>query len=243
MSERLYAELAEWWPVLVPRETYAAECQEVLALAKAVRGRPARSWLELGSATGALASHLPRGVKATLVDRSPEMLAISRRWNRGARHVQADLREVRLDARFDLVLLHDTLMYMTSPADLRAAMRSVAAHLAPDGVAVVVPDVVAETFAEGHVAGGGEAPDGRSARLLEWHWQPDPGSGVYLAEMSFLLRAPGQAVRSVHETHTMGLFSRRAIRGAMKAAGMVEAQVPRRFRKGWPELFAGRPGR
>lgn len=240
MSERLYRELAEWWPVLVPRATYAHECQELVGLARTLRGEPIRSWLELGSATGALASHLPRRVQATLVDRSPEMLALSRRSNPKARHVEADLRELRLDTRFDLVLLHDTLMYMTRPADLRAAMRTIAAHLSPDGLAVVLPDVVAETFQEGHVAGGGEAPDGRAARLLEWHWRPDKRSGTYLAEMSLMLRAPGQPVRAIHESHTMGLFSRGAIRGAMKDAGMQLVQPPRRFRKMWPELFLGR---
>jgi SAM-dependent methyltransferase len=243
VSERLYGELAEWWPVLVPREVYAPECQEILGLARAVRGQPARSWLELGSATGALASHLPRGVRATLVDLSPQMLALSRRSNPRAEHVRADLREADLGRRFDIVLLHDTLMYMRSQTDLRAAMRSVARHLAPDGVALVIPDVVAETFEEGHVAGGGESPDGRAARLLEWHWQPEPGSGTYQAEMSLLLRAPGEPVVAVHESHTMGLFSRRAIRAAMKAAGLVQAQPPRRYRKAWPELFLGRPAR
>lgn len=240
MIERLYSELAEWWPVLVPREAYARECHELLGLARVARGAPARSWLELGSASGALASHLPGSVQATLVDRSSQMLALSRRSNRDARHVQADLRKVRLGQRFDLVLLHDTLMYMIGTRDLAAAMRSVAAHLASDGVAIVVPDVVAESFEEGHVAGGGEAHDGRAARLLEWHWQPVPGSGTYQAEMSLLLRQPGQPVRAVHESHTMGLFSRREIRSAMAGAGLQPVQVPKRFRKGWPELFVGR---
>lgn len=240
MSERLYGDLAEWWPVLVPREAYEEECGQVLGLAQAVRGAPVQSWLELGSATGALASHAPRGVRATLVDRSPQMLAVSRRSNPHARHVQADLRELRLETRFDLVLLHDTLMYMTRPADLQAAMRTVAAHLAPGGVAVVLPDVVAETFEEGHIAGGGEAPDGRAARLLEWHWQPEPGSGTYRAEMSLMLRAPGRPVVGVHESHTMGLFSRGTIRGAMESAGLRLAAPPRRFRRCWRELFVAR---
>jgi len=243
MSERLYSELAEWWPVLVPREAYAPECAEILGLARSVRGRPAQSWLELGSATGALASHLPRGLRATLVDRSPEMLAISRRSNPRAAHVEADLREVELGQTFDIVLLHDTLMYMRGTGALRAAMRSVARHLAPDGVAVVIPDVVAETFEEGHVSGGGEAPDGRAARLLEWHWRPDPRGDTYIAEMSLLLRAPGKPVVSVHESHTMGLFSRREIRSAMDAAGLAGLQPPRRYRSAWPELFIGRPKR
>ena len=240
MSERLYGELAEWWPVLVPREAYGPECREILGLARAVRGRPAQSWLELGSATGALASHLPVGVEATLVDRSPEMLAISRRWNRRAEHIEADLRNLRLRRRFDVVLLHDTLMYMRGGSDLRAAMGSVCRHLAPDGVAVIIPDVVEETFEEGHVAGGGEAPDGRSARLLEWHWRPEPGGDTYVAEMSLLLRAPGERVVAVHESHTMGLFSRSGIRAAMDEAGLVGVKPPRRYRNAWPELFLGR---
>ena len=237
MSERLYGELAEWWPVLVPREAYGPECREILGLARAVRGRPAQSWLELGSATGALASHLPVGVEATLVDRSPEMYDLAP-WNRRAEHIEADLRNLRL--RSPSTWSCCTTRSCTCGAGPTCAAMGSVCVLAPDGVAVIIPDVVEETFEEGHVAGGGEAPDGRAARLLEWHWRPEPGGDTYVAEMSLLLRAPGERVVAVHESHTMGLFSRSGIRAAMDEAGLVGVKPPRRYRNAWPELFLGR---
>ncbi len=240
MSERLYADLAPWWAVISPPEVYADEARDLLAVARAVLGRRVGSVLELGCGAGLLASHWPRGVRATLVDRSPEMLAESRRHNPKARHVQGDLRALDLGETFDLVLLHDAVMYLTSESDLQAAMRVVAAHVARDGVALVIPDIVAEDFVEGHVAGGGTAPDGRSARLLEWHWDPDPGDATYRAEMAFLLRERDGTVRCVHETHTMGLFDRRTFGRALRKAGLTPADAPRKLLTRLGEVFVAR---
>jgi hypothetical protein len=62
------------------------------------------------------------------------------------------------------VFVHDAIMYMTTEDDLRAALRTVAAHLAPGGVALVAPDATAETFREATEHGGGEDTGGRMAR-------------------------------------------------------------------------------
>jgi SAM-dependent methyltransferase len=240
VSERIYGDLAEWWPVLAPKEGYREEARDLLAVARGAIGRPVESWLELGSGVGLLSTWLPEKMNVTLVDSSESMLRVSRRFNPNATHVAADLRTLNLGRQFDAVQLHDAVMYMTSLRDLKAAIRAMAAHLKPGGVAIVVPDVVKESFAEGHVAGGDQARDGRAARLLEWHWDPDPRDTTFLAEMSFLLRDADGTVRSVHETHTMGLFPRRAYVRALESAGLRVVDIPRKMRARFGEIFAAR---
>ncbi len=222
----LYDTLAPWWPVLAPPESYADEAALLLHLLSHGLGREPGSLLELGSGVGGHATHWPAALDLTLLDQSEAMLAVSRALNPGRAHVQADLREVRLGRVFDAVLLHDAVMYLTDEADLQAAFATIAAHLAPGGVALVVPDHVAESFVEGVSAGGGEAADGRAARLLEWRWDPDPSDQTTRTEMSFLLRDPGGAVRAHHETHTMGLFPRRAFVRGLRAAGLEPVPIP-----------------
>jgi SAM-dependent methyltransferase len=76
---KLYAELADWWPLLSAPADYAEEAgfyRRILDEAC----RP-RTVLELGSGGGNNASHLKQHFSLTLVDRSPEMLAVSRRLN------------------------------------------------------------------------------------------------------------------------------------------------------------------
>ncbi|MGI8806514.1 MAG: class I SAM-dependent methyltransferase, partial [Acidimicrobiales bacterium] len=80
------------------------------------------------------------------------------------------------------------------------------AHCRPGGVAVFMPDGTRESFEESTDHGGTDGADGRGVRYLEWSWDPDPDDCWALTEYVFLLRDPDGTVRTVHETHRMGLF-------------------------------------
>jgi len=122
------------------------------------------------------------------------------------------------------VLLHDAVMYLTSPDDLQKTFDTAFAHLRPGGAFLVVPDVVRETFEEGTVSGGGS--DGtRAAHMLEWHWDPDPTDNTYRVDMTFLLRDAEGSVRSVHDVHTMGLFTRGTYWDRLRAAGFAPVEA------------------
>lgn len=212
--------------MLAPPETYAEEAAFFLDFFTQHLGRKPRSLLELGSGVGGHATHWGALDELVLLDASEAMLAVSRGLNPSRRHVCADLRHARLDQQFESVLLHDAVMYLTSEEALVEAAHTLAAHLAPGGVALIVPDLVAETFEEGHTAGGGALADGRAARMLEWRWDPDPADGTFQTEMSFLLRDAEGRVEALHEAHTMGLFPRRAFVRALLAAGLDPVPMP-----------------
>ncbi len=167
-----------------------------------------REVLELGSGGGHNAVHLKKDFALTLVDLSEEMLAVSRRLNPECAHHQGDMRTLRLGRDFDAVFVHDAVDYMTSEADLRAAIDTAFAHCRPGGLALFMPDHVAETFEPGSDHGGSDDADGRGVRYLEWTWDPDPTDDWTVTEYSFLLRDADGSVRSVHETHRTGLFAR-----------------------------------
>src|SRR4029450_2167886 len=133
---------------------------------RASASRPVREVLELGSGGGNNASYMKRAFSMTLVEPADGMRELSRRLNPRCEHVKGDMRHVRLGRAFDAVFLHDAVMYMTTEDDLRAALETVAVHLAPDGVALVAPDATRETFSEATEHGGGEDEKGRQARYL-----------------------------------------------------------------------------
>jgi hypothetical protein len=91
--------------------------------------------LELGSGGGNNASHMKRAFTMTLVEPADGMRQLSRALNPECEHVADDMRTVRLGRTFDAVFVHDAMMYMTNEDDLRAALATVAIHLAPGGVA------------------------------------------------------------------------------------------------------------
>ena len=60
---------------------------------------------------------------------------------------------------FDAVLIHDAIMYMTTAGDLAAAIATARDHCRPNGVLVLMPDCVTESFEPETEHGGHDGPD------------------------------------------------------------------------------------
>jgi len=188
--------------------------------------------LELGSGGGNMASHYKRHFQSMLVDRSEQMLDISRRINPECEHLQGDMRNVRLGRQFDAVFVHDAVMYMTTRNDLRQAIETAYVHCRPGGVAVFAPDHLRENFAPDTEHGGHDGA-GRGLRYLAWTWDPDPADTTYVVDFAYLLREDGRPMRTVYDRHVEGLFSRADWLGLLDSAGfqvevhpLVHSEVP-----------------
>lgn len=219
---KMYTELAPWWPLLSAPADYAEEAnffKKQLLEACAV---PPRTLLELGSGGGNNASHLKAHFALTLVDRSPAMLAVSRALNPECAHLQGDMRTLRLDERFDIVFIHDAVMYLTTPAALRAAIETATYHCKAGGVVLFAPDCVRETYTP-YTQHGGHDGAGRSLRYLEW--THPPVADTYAVDFAYALREGDGPVRVLHERHTFGLFSRAVWLKLLQQAGFEAKRV------------------
>ena len=219
---KLYAELAGWYRLIDPPPDHADEAGAYGdLLARAAPG--ARTLLELGCGGGHNASYLKARFECTLTDLSPVMLALSRELNPECAHVLGDMRTLRLGRSFDLVLVHDAVMYMTTREDVLAAARTAFAHLRPAGAALFVPDCVRETFREGAHMEGSDL-GARSARFIEWSRDPDPDDETCTVDYAFLLR-DGTEVQAVHDRHVEGLFAEAVWVEVLARAGFDVAPV------------------
>jgi len=229
---KLYEELAEWWPLVSAPSEYVEEAGEYVRLLRAAASGPLKEVLELGSGGGNNASHLKREFSLTLVEPSEGMREVSRALNPGCAHHPGDMRTVRLGRVFDAVFVHDAVEYMTTEADLRAALETVATHLRPGGVALVAPDATQETFEPGEVTGGGDEPAGadgrsRSLRFLEWTLPPEPGTTFSVVHYVLVLRERDGSVRSVLDTHRCGVFPRATWLRLFQEVGLDARLEPR----------------
>jgi SAM-dependent methyltransferase len=240
-EQRLYQDLAEWWPLLSPPDEYTEEAAFAATLLRQASG-PVREVLELGSGGGHCASHLAGHFDMTLVDLSPAMLEVSRRLNPGCAHIEGDMRTIRLGRTFDAVFVHDAVAYMTSEDELRQVMDTAFAHCRPGGVAVFMPDSVAETYQAVTGWGGSDSADGRGARFLDWAWDPDPADTWTVTEYAFLLRDRDGSVRSVRERHRLGLFPGATWLRLLAGAGFAAEAVMEETSEDRPprQLFTGR---
>lgn len=204
---RLYSDLASWFHLLTSPTDYAEEAATYVGLIGERAERDIKTVLELGSGGGNNASHMKAHYRMALVDRSPQMLDISRVLNPECEHVQGDMRTVRLDRTFDAIFVHDAIAYITSEPDLRSVIETAWAHCRPGGVTLFVPDFIRERFQTGTDHGGHDGGD-RALRYLEWRWDPDPDDTTYITDFAYLLREGIDSVRVVHDRHVMGVFPR-----------------------------------
>lgn len=219
-SYRVYGDLAGWWPLISPPEVYEQEAEYLADVLESSANVPVREVLDLGSGGGHVAVHLKERFTLTLVDLSPQMLAVSRRLNPQCRHLQGDMRSVRLGRWFDAVLVHDAVDYITSLADLTALIATAFAHCRPGGIALFVPDHVKDDFAElTGGGGGGRDEDGRQASFTEHTWDPDPGDDWVQADYEFTLRGADGRVGLIRESHRLGAFTRDAWMRQIAAGG------------------------
>lgn len=222
--ERLYHELADWWPLLSDPADYAEEAglfTEILLGADP----GIRTVLELGSGGGSNASHLKARFAMTHCDRAPGMLAVSKRLNPELEHVAGDMREVRLGRAFDAVLIHDAVMYLTCERDLGAALTTANVHCKPGGHLLAVPDFFRETFLPSADHGGHDAA-GRGLRYLEWITDPDPGDTTVDCDFAYLLRDRAGALTVERDHHTFGIFPRGTWLRLFREAGFAPRIVP-----------------
>ncbi|MDF2711707.1 MAG: methyltransferase protein, partial [Nonomuraea muscovyensis] len=91
---------------------------------------PGGSVLELGCGVGRVTHPLvERGFEVVAVDESAEMLA----HVRGARTVRSGIQDLRLERRFDLVMLASHLVQTAEEEGRRLLLDTCARHVAPDG--------------------------------------------------------------------------------------------------------------
>jgi SAM-dependent methyltransferase len=215
---RLYRELARWWPLISPMPEYA---QDAACLSQVFREAavPVREVLDLGSGGGHVAAHLKHGLRLTLVDLSPQMLAVSRRLNPECEHVEGDMRTVRLGRMFGGVLVHDAVDYVTTRPDLRLVIETAFAHCQPGGLAVFAPDYTAETFTPASGGGGSSDAAGRHGSFRERTWDPDPADEWIQADYEFMLQEPGAQPQVIRESHRLGAFRRHTWLTLLSGAG------------------------
>jgi len=236
---KLYDELAEWWPLFSAPADYEEEAAFFARVLTDASTPAPRTVLELGSGGGNNAFHLKSKFEMTLVDLSPQMLAVSRALNPECEHREGDMRTLNLGRAFDAVFVHDAIMYMTSVADLDAAIRTAYQHCRAGGVALFVPDCVKENFVA-KTRHGGHDGDGRSLRYLEWTFDPDPADTTYRTDFAIVLRDRRGDTRIVHDSHIEGLFPRAEWMRLLREAGFE----PRTLTDHWGrEIFVAKsPG-
>lgn len=202
MSWKAYSDLAWTDEILADVESYE---DEAMAYVEAIKKRIASSaptMLHLGCGAGGHDFHFKKHFTLTGVDVSTGMLDIAKQINTDVSYVLGDMKTIRLDERFDAVVIPDSIDYMCTLEDLHTTILNAAKHLKAGGVLLVVAKTK-EEFQENNFVYSGAKGDTHITVFENNHIVSE---NTYEAAMFYLIRQ-GKETSLHHEIHTLGLFS------------------------------------
>ena len=201
MKWKAYNELAWTDKILAPLETYEKETLFYIDILKKSLTKHPTTLLHLGCGAGRHDYHFKKYFQLTGVDISEGMLDIARETNPEVEYIRADMRTVNLSRKFDAVIIPDSIMYMTTIADLKKAIANSVRHLKSGGVFLTITHIK-EDFYNNNFAYSGEK-EGIHVTVFENNYIVS--DTTYEATVIYLIRQNGK-LNIYIEVHTLGLF-------------------------------------
>lgn len=219
-QRRLYGDLAWTWPIISPKEDYVQEAEEICQTIYKHAQIAVKRLLHLGCGGGHLDFTLKKHLDVTSVDLSQDMLALAAALNPEVSYQQGDMRSVRLQERFDAVLIADSIDYMLTEADLRAAFETAWMHLKPGGVFYTYAEETRERFVQNDTYHSNHAQGDIEITFIENVYNPDPADSSYEMTFVYLIRRQGR-LQVKTDRHLGGLFSLQTWLDLLQDVGFV----------------------
>ncbi len=223
-NRRLYEDLAWTWPIISPPEEYVQEAEQARALILQHSRIPVKTLLHLGCGGGHLDLTLKKHFRVTGVDISNAMLGLARRLNPEVTYLEGDMRTVRLGRTFDAVTVFDSIDYMLTPDDLRAAFATAYTHLGAGGMFLTCAEVTLERFSQNRTEAMTRSAGGVEITFIENAWDPDPTDTTFENTFVYLIQRGGQ-LEIETDRHLSGLFPFQTWLDFLREAGFHAAAV------------------
>jgi SAM-dependent methyltransferase len=217
-KNRLYQDLAWLWPIISPPEEFVEETRFFnRIIGKYSKTKPG-TLLHLGCGGGHNDSIFKKRYQVTGVDVSRPMLKNARKLNPENTYLEGDMRRVRLKERFDIVTSIDSLAYMNTRADLKAAFKTAYHHLKPGGMFFTLVEFTKEAFRQNKTGVHFFKKGDMEVTYLENHYDPVVRDDDFEITFVHLVRKNGRL--TIHEDrHLCGIFSLRTWVRLLKETG------------------------
>ncbi len=198
-----YNDLAWTEPILARPEDFVGEVSAFCEVIKKYAQRDVKDVLHLACGAGVYDFTFKKHFSVTGLDISPGMLKIGEELNPEVSYHQGDMRSFELNRKFDAVIVPDAIGYLTTPADLKAALDSAFAHLKSGGVFLATVHT-REEFRENNFAYSNSDGDYHITVFENNHITDDEKSG-YEATIIYLIRSKDK-LDIFTDVHKLGLF-------------------------------------
>ncbi|WP_248962793.1 class I SAM-dependent methyltransferase [Sphaerisporangium perillae] len=156
------------------------------------------------------------------VDLAEDMLRVAQKRLPGVPLHQGDMKDFRLDRRFDAITcLFSAIGYLDDAGQLNAALRCFGRHLKPGGVLVVEPWYFPDNALSGRVMGdvvtvGGQTISRLSHTVVEGR--------AHRMTAHYLVADAESGIRHFTDLHMLSLFSRHEYETAFAEAGVASVE-------------------
>lgn len=237
---RLYGDLAWTWPIISPPQHYIEETEEFCRVIREHSQIEVRTLLDLGCGGGHNDGTLKKHFEVTGIDVSAAMLALARRLNPEVAYSLGDMRTIRLGKTFDAVTIFDSISYMLTVADLRAAFVTAFEHLKPGGVLLTYVEEIPERFQQNRTRCATHAQGDIEITFIENCYDPDPTDTTYETTFVYLIRRGG-GLEIETDRHRCGIFKLETWHSLLSEVGFEARQMdfrePGKDREDFPLLL------
>lgn len=196
---------------------YATEAAKVKELLTG-HGVPAQAdLLVLACGTGGHIPYFKDDYHVSGLDLSEDMLDLARKKFPEIRFYPGNLIDFTLETDFDaMICLYGSIGFVKTVDNLRASMQRIAAHLRPDGLALITPWSTVEDFQNLIVVDAADRPDLKIARMEQVRLKEPK-----IIEVTFHhLLGKNNEVTYHKQSMEIGLFTRAEYISAMTDAGL-----------------------
>lgn len=179
----------------------------------------AASLLDVGCGTGGHLGHFAKEFSHVEgLDVAEGMLVVARRTLPEVQVGHGDMRDFRLERRFDAVVsLFSAVGNLAGTAELDRTLETFALHLEPGGVAVIEPWWFPDNFLPDYVGSSLQEVDGRTVARVSHTVLHDEGHSRM--DVHYVVGDPAAGVKHYRDVHVMALFTRRQYEEAFARAG------------------------
>jgi len=204
-ERRLYSDLAWIWPIISPVEDYIEETELFSKLIREHSKIEVKTLLHLGCGGGHNDYTFKKHFKVTSVDISEDMLTLAKKLNPEANYQYGDMRIIRLEERFDVVTILDSINYLKTVEDLQRTFITTYEHLKPGGVFLTFVEQIAGQFKQNNTTFLTHSQSDVEITFIENYYDPDPTDTSYEATFIYLIRVGGKL--EIHsDRHLCGVF-------------------------------------
>ena len=218
----MFTKSQRFYDAIYGEKDYAEEARRLKRFIAEHQRSGGRALLDVACGTGGHVPYLRDTFDYEGLDLDPEMLALARGRFPEIPFHQGDMADFDLGRTFDVVTcLFSSIASARTVPRLRQAIMTMARHLSPDGVLIIVPFFAPQAWIPGQPhAIFVDRPDLKLVRMNVS--EVDASGTIALLDFHYLVGTP-EGVEHFTEHHELGLFTDEEYRAAFADAGLAVA--------------------